>query len=112
MLFHYARARVNSLRTILAAWCMAAPCRGQAPALFDYDHSVPYQYQEERISGDSQIEILGAGFQSPKGGRVRMFVVRPVGKGPYAGIIYQHGGGTSLFTYIGEAEVLARAPAR
>lgn len=40
-----------------------------------------------------------------------MLVVRPVGKGPFAGIIYQHGGGQSMMTYLAEAEVLARAGA-
>jgi len=83
----------------------------QQPALFDYDHTVPFQYQEEIIRKDARVEIAGAGFQSPRGGKVNMLVVRPVGKGPFAAIIYQHGGGQSMLTYLAEAETLARAGA-
>src|ERR1051326_6809677 len=83
----------------------------QQPALFDYDHTVPFQYQEEIIRKDALFEIAGAGFQSPRGGKVNMLVVRPVGKGPFAAIIYQHGGGQTMLTYLAEAEVLARAGA-
>src|ERR1043165_4181090 len=84
---------------------------GQQPGLFDYDRSVPFPYQEEIIHKDGRIEVAGAGFQSPKGGKVNMIVVRPVGKGPFAGVIFQHGGGQSMLTYLAEAEVLARAGA-
>src|SRR3989442_372369 len=83
----------------------------QQPSLFEYDRSVAFQYQEELIRKDAAIEIAGASFQSPKGGKVNMLVVRPVGKGPFAGIVYQHGGVTTVLTYLAEAEVLARAGA-
>jgi cephalosporin-C deacetylase-like acetyl esterase len=91
--------------------CAAPHALAQPAALFDYDRSVPFQYSEEPVTKDTQIEVAGAGFQSPKGGKVRMLVVRPTGRGPYAGIIYQHGGGTSMLTYLAEAEILARAGA-
>ena len=96
-----------------AFWMMAftAAAFAQQPALFEYDRSVPFQYQEELLRRDGQIEVAGAGFQSPKGGKVNMIVVRPVGKGPFAGIVLQHGGGQSMMTYLAEAEVLARAGA-
>ena len=81
------------------------------PGLFDYDRSIPFEYQEDLIRKDAQVEIAGAGFQSPRGGKVNMLVVRPIGKGPLAGIVYQHGGGQSMMTYLVEAKVLARAGA-
>jgi pimeloyl-ACP methyl ester carboxylesterase len=88
---------------------LALPMFGQpSRALVEYDSSVPLQYQEELFEKKPGIEIAGAGFQSPKGGKVNMIVVRPAGSGPYAGIIFQHGGGQSMATYVGEAEVLAR----
>ncbi len=89
----------------------AAAAFAQQPSLFDYDHTVPFQYQEETIRKDKDVEVVGAGFQSPKGGKVNMIVVRPTGKGPFAGIVIQHGGGQSMLTYLAEAEVLARAGA-
>jgi len=83
----------------------------QQPTLFEYDRSVPFQYQEEAIRKDARIEVAGAGFQSPRRGKVNLLVVRSVGKGPFAGIVYQRGGGQSMMTYLAEAEVLARAGA-
>jgi len=88
-----------------------APAAAQHSPLADYDHTVPFQYQEEPVEKDNQIEVAGAGFQSPMGGKVNMLVVRPRGAGPYAAIVYQHGGGQSMPTYLAEAEVLARAGA-
>jgi dipeptidyl aminopeptidase/acylaminoacyl peptidase len=90
---------------------LAAAALAQRPALFDYDRRVPFQYQEEAIRKDAQVEVAGAGFQSPKGGKVNLVTVRPTGKGPFAGVIFQHGGGQSMTTYVAEAEVLARAGA-
>src|SRR5690349_2208684 len=63
------------------------------------------------IRKDGAIEIAGGSFQSPKGGKVNLMVVRPTGKGPFAGVIFQHGGGQSMVTYVAEAAVLARAGA-
>jgi len=79
--------------------------------LYDYDRTAPFDYREELIRRDARIEIAGASFRSPKGGRVNMIVVRPRGSGPYAGVIYQHGGGQTMMTYIADAEVMARAGA-
>jgi len=90
---------------------LAAAAFAEQPALFEYDRSVPFQYQEEVIRKDGRIEVASAKFQSPKGGMAGMMVVRPVGKGPFAGIVFQHGGGQSMMTYLAEAEVLARAGA-
>jgi len=90
---------------------LTMPLDAQVAGLYDYDHSVPFQYREEAIRKDSRVEVAGASFQSPKGGRVNMLVVRPPGTGPFAGIIYQHGGGQSMVTYLAEAEALAQAGA-
>ncbi|HLK62048.1 MAG TPA: alpha/beta fold hydrolase [Bryobacteraceae bacterium] len=93
------------------AAAFVVPLLAQQTSLFEYDHSVPFQYQEQLIRRDGSIEVLSAHFQNPKGGNVPMLVVRPTGKGRFAGIVYQHGGGQSLVTYLSEAEVLARAGA-
>jgi len=98
---------MRALRLLL----LPAIALAQQPTLFEYDRSVPFQYQEEAIRTDTRIEVAGAGFQSPRGGKVNMLVVRPVGKGRFAGIVYQHGGGQIMMTYLAEAEVLARAGA-
>jgi pimeloyl-ACP methyl ester carboxylesterase len=89
---------------------LATSAFGQA-ALYEYDRTTPFEYHEEVNRRDARVEVAGAGFRSPKGGKVNMIVVRPRGTGPYAGIIYQHGGGQTMMTYIAEAEVMARAGA-
>src|SRR3954469_3252827 len=86
------------------------PLQAQQPSLFDYDRSAPFQYQQESIHTDPHIEIAGAGIQTPSG-RLNLLVVRPRGKGPFPAVIFQHGGGTSMLTYLAEAELLARAGA-
>jgi len=83
----------------------------QHPALFDYDHAIPFGYEEEVFRKEAQFEAAGAGFASPRGGKVNLLVVRPVGKGPFAAVVYQHGGGQDMTTYLAEAEVMARAGA-
>ena len=83
----------------------------QQPALFDYDRSVPFGYQEEIFRTEARFEAAGAGIQAPRGGKLNMLVVRPRGQGPFAGIVFQHGGGQSMLTYLAEAELLARAGA-
>ena len=100
----------TAFRSLLPLF-LAASAHAQPSGLFDYDHSVPFRYQEEMIERDAGIDVAGAGFQSPKGGKVNMIVVRPRGKGPYAGIVWQHGGDQSMLTYLSEARVLARAGA-
>src|SRR5215472_5580142 len=90
---------MNRILWCLTAAFLPAPVAAQPSGLYGYDRSVPFAYQEELVRADSKIEILGAGFQSPKGGKVNMIVVRPRGRGPFAGIIYQHGGPQSMMTY-------------
>lgn len=85
--------------------------RAQQPALFDYDRSAPFQYQEEIGRTEPAFQVAGAGIQAPRGGKLNMLVVRPRGKGPYAGIVIQHGGGQTMLTYLAEAGILARAGA-
>src|SRR5258708_24741117 len=94
------RALAKIVLRSLSALLIAVATFAQQAGLYDYNHSVPFQYQEQEFEKDSQIEAAGAGFQSPKGGKVNMLVVRPRGRGPFAGIIYQHGGGQSMLTYL------------
>jgi pimeloyl-ACP methyl ester carboxylesterase len=90
---------------------LAVTAAAQTSRLYDYDRSVPFQYQEETLRRDARVEMAGAGFQSHKRGKVNLVVVRPTGQGPFAAIVYQHGGGQSMQTYLAEAEVLAQAGA-
>jgi dienelactone hydrolase len=101
----------RAARLAMALPAVGALLQAQQPALFEYDRSAPFQYQEEIIRADARFEVAGAGIAAPRGGKLNMLVVRPRGKGPFAGIVFQHGGGQSMLTYLAEAELLARAGA-
>jgi pimeloyl-ACP methyl ester carboxylesterase len=101
---------MTAVKTLSLLWLMPSAF-GQRSALYEYDTTTPFEYREQVTRRDATVEIAGASVRSPKGGRLNMLVVRPRGTGPYAGIIYQHGGGQTMMTYIAEAEVMARAGA-
>jgi cephalosporin-C deacetylase-like acetyl esterase len=56
-----------------------------------------------------QIKIVEITYESPKGGRVPAYLVRPAGKRPFAGILYQHWGNGEKTEFIAEAIILAKA---
>jgi hypothetical protein len=56
---------------------LITPSFGQG-SLYDYDRTT-FDYREELARCDGRVEIAGASFRSPKGGRVNMIVVRPRG---------------------------------
>jgi dienelactone hydrolase len=101
----------SAKRICVAAVIALAEAIAQQPALFEYDRSAPFRYQEEMIRSEPQFDVAGAGIQGPRGGKLNMLVVRPRGKGPFAGVVFQHGGVQSMLTYLAEAELLARAGA-
>jgi hypothetical protein len=65
--------------------------RGEAARLFSYDRRRPLaitETQTRKIDGTTVHSII---YASPKGGPVPALVVVPDGKGPFAGVIVQHG---------------------
>jgi cephalosporin-C deacetylase-like acetyl esterase len=79
--------------------------------LYDYDRTIPLDYQGKLIGEREGVKIFDASYASPKGGRVAAYLVVPKGKGPFAGIIFQHGGGQTRLSYLAEAVMLARSGA-
>ncbi len=79
--------------------------------LYKYDATKPLDYQEKVIEHRDGIKVFEASYASPKRGRVPLYVIVPQGKGPFAGIIFQHGGSQTRYTYISEAILLARVGA-
>lgn len=85
---------------------------GQAdPKLFDYDASAPLQYEEKEVSVRDGVRVVEAKYASPKGGTVTCYVVSPVRKGKYPGIVWQHGGGQNRQWFLPDAIELAKAGA-
>lgn len=79
--------------------------------LYKYDSTKRLDYQEKLIEQRDAVKIFEASYASPKSGRVPMYVVVPPGKGPFAGILFQHGGSQTRYTYLSEAVLLARVGA-
>ncbi len=66
----------------------------------------------EEIAQRPDAYVRGCGFAGPHGGQVNLVLVTPkIVKPPFAGILFQHGGGQSMTSYLSEALVLARAGA-
>ena len=77
---------------------------------FDYDTHQPFDVSCEDLSHRPDAELHGCGFTGPRGGKVNLVYIRPKNvRPPYAGVIFQHGGGQSMTHYLNEALILARA---
>jgi dienelactone hydrolase len=86
---------------------------GAAQSLFDYDRTVPFEWQSEPLSPRKDVILTSAAFQTRKGRRMDSILVEPAGKASRKrpAILFQHGGGQSMATYIGDAILLAKAGA-
>ena len=62
---------------------------GQGP--FAYDAKAPLDVREQGSFDGGDVRVHSITYASPKGGRVPALVVAPAGKGPFAGLILQHG---------------------
>lgn len=96
----------------LSLLCLCEANRAAAQSdLFDYDRRKPLDYQSKLIAERGGVKVFDGSYSSPKGLRVDAYLVVPPGKGPFAGIVIQHGGGQTRMTYLPEALMLARAGA-
>ena len=79
--------------------------------LFDFDQLPPLEC--EPLGQPRRDAVLqGCAFAGPHGGQINLLLVTPkLAKPPYAGVLFQHGGGQSMTNYLSEALILARAGA-
>ena len=61
--------------------------------LFEYDKDAPLDIQEEKRWHEYNAEWIDFSYESPMGGRADARLIIPNGKGPFPGMILQHGGG-------------------
>jgi len=93
---------------VVAALALAGSTGGAAQ-LFNYDPKQPFDTTCESLQGRTDVEIKGCGFSGPRGGRLNFILVTPKNmKPPFAGVLFQHGGGQSMTNYLSEALILAR----
>ena len=78
--------------------------RPAAASLFSYDRSQPLGLEVE--DGGGQVREIS--YASPRGGRVRGFLVVPPGRGPFPAVVYLHGAGGTRDQFLPDARALAR----
>jgi predicted esterase len=59
--------------------------------LFQYDRQAPLDPRDSVLRVEGDVTVHAVSFASPKGGRVTGLLFVPTGKGPFAGVIAQHG---------------------
>jgi pimeloyl-ACP methyl ester carboxylesterase len=78
-------------------------------AQFEYDSARHFDATCEQLSPRVDAIVRGCRFTGPRGGVLSFLLVVPTAsKPPFAGVIFQHGGGQSMFDYLSEALILAR----
>jgi dienelactone hydrolase len=92
-----------------AARAQAAAPPGRAPlSTFAYDRSAPLGLRTgpwERVQG---MQLRTISFASPRGGRATGLLVVPPGRGPFAGVVLQHGMPGRASRMVGHAAYIAR----
>src|SRR5262245_17561461 len=79
--------------------------------LYDYDRSAPLELKEKGLQDRQGVQVHDISYASPEGGRVPAYLVRPPGAGPFAGILFMHGGNGSRASLLPWALIFARTGA-
>jgi dienelactone hydrolase len=107
---------------VCAVVAVVAACGGHTDdrgGVFGYDAKAPLDLRQEGSWKDGTVTLRRITYSSPRGGRVPALVIEPAGKGPFAGLIVQHGmpgsgadmaGVGERFAWLGAVVVLIDAP--
>jgi cephalosporin-C deacetylase-like acetyl esterase len=79
--------------------------------MFDYDRKMPLDVKETGVINRNGVRIRDVTYASPKGGRVTAYIVEPVARGRFAGIVFGHWGYGTRTEFLPEAMLYARAGA-
>jgi dienelactone hydrolase len=103
------------LLLLIIASCTAALAqdkpKDELRRMFDYDRKLPLDVKEAGVLDRDGVRIRDITYASPKGGRVTAYIVEPVGKGRFAGIVFGHWGYGTRTEFLPEAILYARAGA-
>ena len=100
----------ESVRILVLATLLGVIAASQS--LFDYDRTLPFDFQSEPLSTRKDVRVSGASIQIIKAHRMDFVLVEPVERTGTARsplVIYQHGGGQSMSNYVAEAALLSKA---
>src|SRR5262245_15820545 len=77
--------------------------------LFEYDQNAPVDVKEVSVLNRSGVRIHDITYASPKSGRVTAYLVAPIKKGNYPGVIFGHWSYGTRTEFLPEAILYARA---
>jgi len=77
--------------------------------VFEYDQKAPLDVKEVGVIDRDGVRIHDLNFASPKKGRVTAYLVVPVEKGRFAGVVYGHWGYGTRTEFLPEAILFAKA---
>jgi dienelactone hydrolase len=107
---------IGLLLTVFAQLTTLVPVqepKNESAPVFAYDRSVALDLKEESSKDQDGITIRDVNFApyTPERGRVKAFLIRPAGKGPFAGVLFFHWLGehkSDRTEYLDEAVALAK----
>lgn len=88
---------MKTILTLATLFALTTTCQSQdrGPALhlatFGYDRSLPISFESRSEGLRDSVETQAISYASPRGGRATGVLFVPQGRGPFAGIILQHG---------------------
>jgi len=92
---------------MMAALLLLIPA--SVAAQFEYDSKQPFDTVCEQLTPRRDADVYGCHFTGPRGGTLSFILVNPkTAKPPFAGVIFQHGGGKSMWDYLSDALILAQ----
>lgn len=97
----------------LAASPLPQMSDSESARLFDYDRSVAFDLKEESAREQDGITIRDVNYAAytPQRGRIKAYLIKPAGKGPFAGVLFFHWYGSpngNRDQFLNEAVSLAR----
>jgi cephalosporin-C deacetylase-like acetyl esterase len=81
---------------------------GKLRRMFQYDRKMPLDIREIGVENRDGIQVHDISYASPKGGRVTAYLVIPLSKGKFAGVIFMHMRPGSRTIFLDEALSYAR----
>jgi len=105
----------TSLCVLLLVFATGGATRAQTQSinelrrLFDYDQNAQLDVREVSSIKRDGVRILDITYASPKSGRVTAYLVAPIRKGRFAGVVFGHWGYGTRTEFLPEAVLYARA---
>jgi dienelactone hydrolase len=96
---------------VLASAVFAAEDIEDLRKMYSYDAKEALDVRETLLFEEDKVKVLDVTYASPKGGRVSAYLVVPVGKGPFAGIVFGHWGEGNRTEFLAEAVRYGKAGA-